>query len=147
MDSLNFLNYADSGEKESQTQQWINFGMRLGVSSALHPFEYAKVLIQLGHEPLAPHPGRTFFGRNVLVLPNIFKYGTAFIPSTSMQAIDGNHTNVKQSVTFAKRMDWPAALSVWVPSWPAHWWRHLAVSASRNNWATVRSWTRARARR
>lgn len=66
-----------SGHDKSDTvaQQWINFGMRLGVSSALHPFEYAKVLIQLGHEPLAPVAGRTIFGRPVLVLPNIFRYG------------------------------------------------------------------------
>lgn len=27
--------------------EWIKFGMRLGVSSALHPFEYAKVLMQV----------------------------------------------------------------------------------------------------
>lgn len=27
---------------------WMDFGMRLGISSALHPFEYAKVLIQVG---------------------------------------------------------------------------------------------------
>lgn len=49
--------------------------MRLGVQAALHPFQYAKVLIQLGYEPIAPRPGRTFFGKQVLVLPNIFKYG------------------------------------------------------------------------
>lgn len=61
-------------DKSTQAQEWITFGMRLGVSSALHPFEYAKVLIQLGHEPVSPQPGRTLFGRPVMVLPNIFKY-------------------------------------------------------------------------
>lgn len=69
-----------NGPKEENTasKQWISFGMRLGVQAAFHPFQYAKVLIQLGYEPIAPHPGRTFFGRPVLVLPNIFKYGLYF---------------------------------------------------------------------
>lgn len=62
-------------EENTPTKQWIQFGMRLGVQAALHPFQYAKVLIQLGYEPIAPRPGRTFFGKHVLVLPNIFKYG------------------------------------------------------------------------
>lgn len=48
--------------------------MRLGVATALHPFEYAKVLIQIGFEPIAAVPGRTLFGRSCYVLPNIFQY-------------------------------------------------------------------------
>lgn len=33
--------------EDTQTNRLIKFGMRLGVSAALHPFEYAKVLIQV----------------------------------------------------------------------------------------------------
>lgn len=62
-------------EENTPAKQWISFGMRLGVQAALHPFQYAKVLIQLGFEPIAARPGRTFFGKPVMVLPNIFKYG------------------------------------------------------------------------
>lgn len=34
-------------EENTQANEWIRFGLKLGVSSALHPFEYAKVLIQV----------------------------------------------------------------------------------------------------
>lgn len=33
--------------EETQANRLIKFGMRLGVSAALHPFEYSKVLIQV----------------------------------------------------------------------------------------------------
>lgn len=56
-------------------KEWLRYGLRLGVSSALHPFEYAKVLIQLGYEPISPVPGKSILGRPVLALPNIFQYG------------------------------------------------------------------------
>lgn len=40
-----------STEEQNQNQnpvnEWATFGFRLGVSAALHPFEYAKVLIQV----------------------------------------------------------------------------------------------------
>lgn len=62
-------------EPESQAvNEWIRFGLRLGVSAALHPFEYSKVLIQLGYEPIAPRPGRSLLGKPILALPNIFQY-------------------------------------------------------------------------
>ncbi|XP_055607143.1 mitochondrial carrier homolog 2-like [Uranotaenia lowii] len=57
-----------------QDNEWIRFGLRLGVTTALHPFEYAKVLMQIGFEPIAPVPGRTLFGRPTMILPNVFKY-------------------------------------------------------------------------
>lgn len=60
--------------EDTQANRLIKFGMRLGVSAALHPFEYAKVLIQIGYEPIPPQPGTTFFGRPALLLPNIFQY-------------------------------------------------------------------------
>lgn len=33
--------------EDTQANRLIKFGMRMGVSAALHPFEYAKVLIQV----------------------------------------------------------------------------------------------------
>lgn len=39
-----------SQNEDTQTNRLIKFGMRLGVSAALHPFEYAKVLIQVKNE-------------------------------------------------------------------------------------------------
>lgn len=36
-----------SRDKNKEANEWMKFGMRLAVSSALHPFEYAKVLIQV----------------------------------------------------------------------------------------------------
>ncbi|XP_055322263.1 mitochondrial carrier homolog 2 [Sitodiplosis mosellana] len=60
--------------EDTQANRLIKFGMRMGVSAALHPFEYAKVLIQIGYEPIAPQPGKTFLGRPAMILPNIFQY-------------------------------------------------------------------------
>ncbi|XP_064629035.1 mitochondrial carrier homolog 2-like isoform X2 [Lineus longissimus] len=44
------------------------------VTTVFHPVGYAKVLIQLGHEPIAPQPTTTLFGKDVLGFPNVFKY-------------------------------------------------------------------------
>lgn len=76
--------------------QWISFGSRVAIRIALHPFEYAKVLIQVGHhirisvpattnqtlsrfqlgyEPIKPRMGKTLFGQPALVYPNVFQYG------------------------------------------------------------------------
>jgi len=51
-----------------------SFGMRLCISSLAHPFDYAKVLIQIGHEPFQPFPTRTLLGKPVYGLPNVFRY-------------------------------------------------------------------------
>lgn len=42
--------------------------------SLWHPIEYAKVLIQIGHEPVPPHATKTLFGRPALALPNVLQY-------------------------------------------------------------------------
>lgn len=47
---------------------------RLGVFAAIHPIEYAKILIQIGFEPIQPKPTRTLLGRPALSLPNVFQY-------------------------------------------------------------------------
>lgn len=57
-----------------------HFGLRLGVSAALHPFEYSKTLIQLGYEPIAPLPGKSILGKPIMKLPNIFQYGRYKVP-------------------------------------------------------------------
>ncbi|XP_028030526.1 mitochondrial carrier homolog 2-like [Bombyx mandarina] len=44
------------------------------VTTICHPMEYAKVLIQLGYEPLAPRRSTTLFGRPAMILPNVFQY-------------------------------------------------------------------------
>ncbi|CAG4950697.1 unnamed protein product [Colias eurytheme] len=47
---------------------------QLLVTTICHPMEYAKILIQLGHEPLAPRRSTTLFGRPAMILPNVFEY-------------------------------------------------------------------------
>jgi len=61
-------------DERGPVSAWVNFGLRLGVQSVLHPFEYSKVLIQIGFEPIAPRRTTTIFGKPALVLPNIFQY-------------------------------------------------------------------------
>ncbi|KAF7273173.1 hypothetical protein GWI33_014095 [Rhynchophorus ferrugineus] len=60
-----------SKQKENK---WSNFALRIIVNTATHPFEYAKVLIQIGYEPIPPRSARTLFGKPALKLPNIFEY-------------------------------------------------------------------------
>lgn len=51
--------------------------MKLLVSVALHPFDYAKNLITMGYEPLPPYQA-PWFGRTYYMYPNVFKYGKHF---------------------------------------------------------------------
>ncbi|XP_071442970.1 mitochondrial carrier homolog 2-like [Hetaerina americana] len=53
---------------------WANYIFRYAATTATHPFEYSKLLIQLGHEPIAPWPTKTLFGRPALALPSVFQY-------------------------------------------------------------------------
>lgn len=69
--SMNNSNEPTPAESEHVFGQ-VLFG--IGVTAAAHPLAYAKVLVQIGHEPLPPFPGRNIFGRKVLLLPNVFKY-------------------------------------------------------------------------
>ncbi|KRT85735.1 mitochondrial carrier protein [Oryctes borbonicus] len=62
-----------SKQKEVKNN-WSNYAVRIVVNTASHPLEYAKVLIQLGHEPVPPRPSTTLFGKPALKLPNIFEY-------------------------------------------------------------------------
>lgn len=59
---------------KQKDNKWSNYALRIIVNTASHPFEYAKVLIQIGYEPIAPRPSKTLFGKPALKLPNIFEY-------------------------------------------------------------------------
>ncbi|XP_013406004.1 mitochondrial carrier homolog 2 [Lingula anatina] len=52
------------------------FALTTAVSTASHPFTYARVLIQLGHEPLSPYQTKSFiwFGKDILAYPGVFAY-------------------------------------------------------------------------
>ncbi|TMW47813.1 hypothetical protein DOY81_007113 [Sarcophaga bullata] len=64
----------EENQQNKDVSEWMRFGMRLGVSAALHPFEYSKVLIQLGYEPIPAVPGTSILGKPIMILPNIFQY-------------------------------------------------------------------------
>lgn len=51
-----------------------SLALSAGMSALAHPVTYIKVLIQIGHEPIAPVPHKTFFGHKVLRLPNFIQY-------------------------------------------------------------------------
>ena len=47
--------------------------VRLGTACVFHPFELSKVLMQVGHEPIAPRQSKTLFGTPKLALPSVFQ--------------------------------------------------------------------------
>lgn len=53
---------------------WSGLALRACVGSLAHPIEYAKILIQIGHEPVPPYATKTLLGRPILALPNVFQY-------------------------------------------------------------------------
>ncbi|XP_015122209.1 mitochondrial carrier homolog 2 [Diachasma alloeum] len=60
--------------REKDERLWSYIAIRTLVNTISHPIEYAKVLMQIGHEPSAPREARTLLGKPALVLPNIFQY-------------------------------------------------------------------------
>jgi len=48
--------------------------LKAGLSTLTHPMDNAKLLIQIGYEPIAPRPKKTMFGRPALQLPSVFAY-------------------------------------------------------------------------
>ncbi|XP_048401764.1 mitochondrial carrier homolog 2 isoform X1 [Stegostoma tigrinum] len=56
----------------ADTRSQLYLGAGLTVFS--HPLMYVKLLIQVGHEPIAPVMGRNIFRRPVLQLPGLFTY-------------------------------------------------------------------------
>lgn len=59
---------------ELEENKWSSYGLRIILNTVSHPFEYAKVLIQIGYEPIPPRPTTTLFGKPALKLPNVFEY-------------------------------------------------------------------------
>lgn len=59
--------------KEPETL-WSDIAGRILINAITYPIEYAKVLIQIGYEPIPPKPTVTFFGKPALKLPNAFTY-------------------------------------------------------------------------
>lgn len=53
---------------------WSDIALRMLVNTVSHPIKYAKVLIQIGYEPIPPRPTTTLFGKPALALPNVFQY-------------------------------------------------------------------------
>lgn len=53
---------------------WNSVFVGAGMAAVAHPFTYAKVLVQLGHEPLSPVMGRNLTFRRQLMYPGIFAY-------------------------------------------------------------------------
>jgi len=54
----------------------VNFALSNAISGALYPMNYVKVLMQLGYEPCPPKPGKSFFGKPILLLPGILGYSS-----------------------------------------------------------------------
>ncbi|KAM8719827.1 hypothetical protein ACLKA7_005967 [Drosophila subpalustris] len=52
----------------------LRFFLRMSFGALLHPYEYAKVLMQLGHEPLPAMASKNFLGRSTLFLPSVHEY-------------------------------------------------------------------------
>jgi len=54
---------------------FVQYGSGALVTALLHPFGYAKVLMQVGHEPLQPTVASAFItNKRFMCYPNIFKY-------------------------------------------------------------------------
>jgi len=71
------LFYTSNHESSAEEiEGYLKYTYRLAASVALHPLQYSKTLMQLGYEPIPPRLGRSFFGKPVLVLPNIFQYAS-----------------------------------------------------------------------
>ena len=51
----------------------IRLAVRLGTACVFQPFELSKVLMQVGHEPIAPRQSKTLFGTPKLALPSVFQ--------------------------------------------------------------------------
>lgn len=54
--------------------EFLRFFLRMGFGALMHPYEYAKVLMQLGHEPLPAIAGRNWLGRSTIFLPSVHQY-------------------------------------------------------------------------
>ena len=82
MDSL----HDEKGELKNQ------LALKVGGTFVFHPLELSKVLIQLGHEPIAPKNTKTLLGRPALAYPSVFqvtciRYSIAIVVSIAMKLL------------------------------------------------------------
>merc|ERR1712051_218919 len=59
---------------DTLSKSWPEVALKVGMTSATHPLDLAKTLIQIGHEPIAPKHTKTWLGRPALSLPSVFIY-------------------------------------------------------------------------
>ncbi len=61
--------------KEKHPFESVDLGSAAKVlmAAATHPVDYAKTLIQIGHEPVPPRQAKTMLGRPALALPSVFR--------------------------------------------------------------------------
>lgn len=64
----------DMSSQADELEKWRSFLYRATFNTIAYPIEYAKVLIQLGYEPISPWPTTSLFGQPALALPNVFQY-------------------------------------------------------------------------
>ncbi|XP_003738993.1 mitochondrial carrier homolog 2 [Galendromus occidentalis] len=61
-------------ENDDKAEPWLSVVGKSAMTVVMHPFDYAKTLMQIGFEPLPPVPAHTIFRRPVLKLPGVFAY-------------------------------------------------------------------------
>jgi len=63
---------------DSLGKSWPHIALKVGMTTAAHPFDLAKTLIQIGFEPIPPKQSKSLspfsFGKPVLSLPSVFVY-------------------------------------------------------------------------
>jgi len=59
---------------DTLSKSWPEVALKVGMTTATHPLDLAKTLIQIGHEPIAPKHTKTWLGRPALALPSVFIY-------------------------------------------------------------------------
>lgn len=59
---------------DDKEEKYTELPSKLFIATICHPLEYAKVLIQIGYEPVPARLSTTLFGKPALVLPNVFQY-------------------------------------------------------------------------
>lgn len=68
------LDTLDMDRGIEKPNEFLRFFLRMGFGALTHPYEYAKVLMQLGHEPLPAIAGRNWLGRSTIFLPSVHEY-------------------------------------------------------------------------
>jgi len=59
---------------ENIPQSWEQVIGRVGFHAAIHPIEYAKFLIQIGHETMPAYKAKNIYGKEKYFYPSIFAY-------------------------------------------------------------------------